>query len=183
MSKPRPMFNRTVKLPLMLIRCVAVMASAMVLLLWFIGVLSVSLSSHAGLTVEAEPGDDVTLCTLEGKYMTFSTTTYLQIRENKGVSSKTPDESEEVGCKSDVFLMLTVVFGVVIVVQTLLMIVQCIRKQQREDSNAGVKEENEEQDGEAVNYAALHVNKRNKGSEKNVTVFTYVIYSSVSNIH
>ncbi|XP_037387195.1 uncharacterized protein LOC108414904 isoform X3 [Pygocentrus nattereri] len=221
MSKPRPMFNRTVKLPLMLIRCVAVMASAMVLLLWFIGVLSVSLSSHAGLTVEAEPGDDVTLwcehsltlssylfwlkqinnsapdyitftlsdsglyycSTLEGKYMTFSTTTYLQIRENKGVSSKTPDESEEVGCKSDVFLMLTVVFGVVIVVQTLLMIVQCIRKQQREDSNAGVKEENEEQDGEAVNYAALHVNKRNKGSEKNVTVFTYVIYSSVSNIH
>ncbi|XP_037387194.1 uncharacterized protein LOC108414904 isoform X2 [Pygocentrus nattereri] len=208
MSKPRPMFNRTVKLPLMLIRCVAVMASAMVLLLWFIGVLSVSLSSHAGLTVEAEPGDDVTLwcehsltlssylfwlkqinnsapdyitckyysvssssskpcnfiaesnrsvmrvnstfssltitavtlsdsglyycSTLEGKYMTFSTTTYLQIRENKGVSSKTPDESEEVGCKSDVFLMLTVVFGVVIVVQTLLMIVQCIRKQQRE---------------------------------------------------
>ncbi|XP_037387197.1 uncharacterized protein LOC108414904 isoform X5 [Pygocentrus nattereri] len=163
MSKPRPMFNRTVKLPLMLIRCVAVMASAMVLLLWFIGLYYCS--------------------TLEGKYMTFSTTTYLQIRENKGVSSKTPDESEEVGCKSDVFLMLTVVFGVVIVVQTLLMIVQCIRKQQREDSNAGVKEENEEQDGEAVNYAALHVNKRNKGSEKNVTVFTYVIYSSVSNIH
>uniref|UniRef100_A0A3B4BNQ4 Ig-like domain-containing protein n=1 Tax=Pygocentrus nattereri TaxID=42514 RepID=A0A3B4BNQ4_PYGNA len=141
------------------------------LLLWGISVLSVSLSSQAGLTVEAEPGDDVTLwcehsltlssylfwlkqtnnsapvciackyysvssssskpcnfiaesnrsvmgvnstfssltitavnlsdsglyycSTLEGKFMIFSTTTYLQIRENKGVSSKTPDESEE----------------------------------------------------------------------------------------
>ncbi|KAL6466075.1 hypothetical protein MHYP_G00262080 [Metynnis hypsauchen] len=95
--------------------------------------------------------------------------------------SETKDQREQhkdVGYKSDVFFMLTVVFGVVTVVQTILMIVQCIRKQRREDSNARVKEENEDQDGEAVNYAALHLNKKNKRPEKNVTVVDpNVIYS------
>uniref|UniRef100_A0A3B4C181 Ig-like domain-containing protein n=1 Tax=Pygocentrus nattereri TaxID=42514 RepID=A0A3B4C181_PYGNA len=38
-----------------------VLVSVMALLLRVISVLSVSLSSQAGLTVEAEPGDDVTL--------------------------------------------------------------------------------------------------------------------------
>ncbi|KAL6466072.1 hypothetical protein MHYP_G00262050 [Metynnis hypsauchen] len=141
-------------------------------------------STFSSLTITAVTHSDSGLyycSTLEGKYMTFSNTTYLQIKE--GISSLAPDESEEVGYKSDVFFMLTVVFGVVTVVQTILMIVQCIRKQRREDSTARVKEENEDQDGEAVNYAALTFNKKNKRPEKNVTVVDpNVIYSSVSNI-
>uniref|UniRef100_A0AAR2JPC1 Ig-like domain-containing protein n=1 Tax=Pygocentrus nattereri TaxID=42514 RepID=A0AAR2JPC1_PYGNA len=260
MSKPRPMFNRTVKLPLMLIRCVAVMASAMVLLLWFIGVLSVSLSSQAGLTVEAESGDDVTLwckhsltksdylfwckhtnnsvpvyiackyyaqssssskscffmtesnrsvmrvnstfssltitavtpsdsglyycSSLEEKYMIFSTTTHLLVRERNQTSSKTEDKSKG-GYSSDVFFRLFLVFGAVIVVLlSALLFLLCIilkyREHRKEDSDPKLKQEKEEQDGETVNYAALHFNKKSTRSPRRVeTEETHVVYSSV----
>uniref|UniRef100_A0AAR2KLQ7 Ig-like domain-containing protein n=1 Tax=Pygocentrus nattereri TaxID=42514 RepID=A0AAR2KLQ7_PYGNA len=199
--------------------------SAMPLLLC---VLSVSLSSQAGLTVEAEPGDDVTLwcehsltradylywlkqtnnsvpvyiackfytlsssdpcyfipesersvmrvnstfssltitavtpsdsglyyCSIQGgQQMIFSTTTYLQIK---------------VDCI--VFLMLAAMFPAVTVILLILLIVQCIRKQQGNGKYSNV-------DDEAVNYAALHF-KKNKRSEKNVTeVDPNVVYSS-----
>ncbi|KAL7836186.1 hypothetical protein AOLI_G00274700 [Acnodon oligacanthus] len=47
------------------------------------------------------------------------------------------------GFTSDVLLMLTVAFGAVTVVLLILLIGQCIRKQQRDDSKTKLKEENE----------------------------------------
>ncbi|XP_036419128.1 uncharacterized protein LOC118802768 isoform X2 [Colossoma macropomum] len=113
--------------------------SAMALLLCSIGVLSVCLSSQAGLTVEAEPGDDVTLWSV---------------------------------CTSNVVPMLVLVFGAVIVVLLSVLLFLLFntlkyRKQHREDSDSKLKQENEEQDGEMMNYVALNFsNKKNRRSHR-----------------
>ncbi|XP_036416503.1 CD226 antigen-like [Colossoma macropomum] len=236
--------------------------SAMALLLCSIGVLSVCLSSQAGLTVEAEPGDDVTLwcqhsltlssyifwlkqtnisvpvytackyysvsssssnscffitesnrsvmsvnsmnssltitavnhsdsglyycSSLEGKYMIFSNTTYLQIRERNEIFSKNTDTATEAVCTANVVTVLVLVFGAVIVVLLsallfLLFIILKYRKQFREDSDSKLKEEKEEQDGEMMNYAALNFsNKKNRRSHRRVEAEDpNIIYSSV----
>uniref|UniRef100_A0A3B4EBN5 Ig-like domain-containing protein n=1 Tax=Pygocentrus nattereri TaxID=42514 RepID=A0A3B4EBN5_PYGNA len=189
--------------------------SAMALLLCGVGVLSVSLSSQAGLTVEAEPGDDVTLwcqysLSLSGyifwfkqtnnsapdriacryysssssssnscffipesnrsvmrvnstfssltitavtlsdsglyycfiqkeQFMTFSTTTRLQIRERNNVTSKKAEQSAEAGCTSNV--VLTLLFGAVIaVLLSALLILIFIRQTDRKDQRDGSAE-------------------------------------------
>ncbi|KAL7836192.1 hypothetical protein AOLI_G00274760 [Acnodon oligacanthus] len=238
--------------------------SVMALLLHVIGVLSVSLSSQAGLTVEAEPGDNVTLwckhsvnksdyvfwckhtnnsvpvfiackyysssssslssarcvlidesnravmrvnstfssltitavtdsdsglyycSSLEDKYMTFFTATYLQIRERKQTTLDNSLDKSKGDCRSDVLFMLVLVFGAVIVVLLsallfLLFIVLKYREQLREDSDSKVKPENEELDGEMMNYAALHFNqKKNRRSHRRVEAEDpHILYSSV----
>ncbi|XP_036419127.1 CD226 antigen-like isoform X1 [Colossoma macropomum] len=222
--------------------------SAMALLLCSIGVLSVCLSSQAGLTVEAEPGDDVTLwcqyslslssylfwfkqtnnsapvfiacryytvsssssnscffitesnrsvmrvnsmnssltitavnhsdsglyycSTQREQFMTFSNTTYLQIRERYNMSFTNADKSTEAVCTSNVVPMLVLVFGAVIVVLLSVLLFLLFntlkyRKQHREDSDSKLKQENEEQDGEMMNYVALNFsNKKNRRSHR-----------------
>ncbi|KAL7836197.1 hypothetical protein AOLI_G00274810 [Acnodon oligacanthus] len=235
--------------------------SVMALLLHVIGVLSVSLSSQAGLTVEAEPGDDVTLwcqhsltradyifwckhtnnsvpvyvgcryysllssssskqcifitesdrsvmgvnstfssltitavnlsdsglyycSSLEDKYMIFSTATHLLVRERSQASSNIEDKSKG-GCRSDVHFMLVLVFGAVIVVLLsallfLLFIVLKYREHCKEDSGPKLEQEKKDQDGETLNYAALHFNKKSRRSDRRVEPEeTHVVYSSV----
>ncbi|KAL7836190.1 hypothetical protein AOLI_G00274740 [Acnodon oligacanthus] len=120
----------------------------------------------------------------EGNYMTFSTTTHLQIRERNNVSSTNAGNTAEDGCTSNVVLML--VFGAVTAVLLsalliLLFIVLKYRKQLREDSGSKLKQENEVIDGEMMNYAALNVsNKKNKRSHRRVEAEDpHIIYSSV----
>ncbi|KAL6466068.1 hypothetical protein MHYP_G00262010 [Metynnis hypsauchen] len=107
---------------------------------------------------------------LEGKYMIFSNTTHLLVRG---------------GYSSDVFFMLVLVFGAVIVVLlSALLFLLCIilkyREHHKEDSGPKRKQEKEDQDGETLNYAALHFNKKNNRSHRRVeTEETHVVYSSV----
>ncbi|KAL6466067.1 hypothetical protein MHYP_G00262000 [Metynnis hypsauchen] len=103
----------------------------MTLLLWGISVLSVSLSSQAGLTVEAEPG--LYYCSsLKGKQMIFRTTTYLQLKERSQISSRHRYNSE--ARSTDVFSILTLVFGAVIAVLLgALLILIFTRQSERKD--------------------------------------------------
>ncbi|KAL7839173.1 hypothetical protein SRHO_G00258310 [Serrasalmus rhombeus] len=104
--------------------------------------------------------------TQKEQFMTFRTTTHLQIRDD---------------CRSE-FFMLVLVFGAVIVVLLsvllfLLFIMLKYRGQLREDSKSKVEDEKE--DGEMMNYAALHFKKNRRSHRRAEAEDPHVVYSSV----
>ncbi|KAI4877477.1 hypothetical protein NFI96_022246 [Prochilodus magdalenae] len=115
-------------------------------------------------------------CVQKEKYLSFSSTTYLQIRVKNIIS--------EAGCTYNVLSML--VFGGVIVVLLsgllfLLFIIQKYRKHHRADFNSTLKNVNEEQDGEIRNYAPLHfsIKKNNRSHRRVGAEYTHILYCSV----
>ncbi|KAL7839180.1 hypothetical protein SRHO_G00258380 [Serrasalmus rhombeus] len=103
-------------------------------------------STFSSLTITAVNHSDSGLyycSSLEGKYMTFSTTTRLQIREGNRISSINPDRPTEESCSPPkVFHLLTLMFGAVIAVLLsalliLIFIKHSERKDQREQQRDG----------------------------------------------
>uniref|UniRef100_A0AAR2KGM0 Immunoglobulin V-set domain-containing protein n=2 Tax=Pygocentrus nattereri TaxID=42514 RepID=A0AAR2KGM0_PYGNA len=117
-------------------------------------------STFSSLTITAVTLSDSGLyycSTLREKYMIFSTTTHLQIRDD---------------CRSE-FFMLVLLSALLF----LLFIMLKYREQLREDSNSKVKEEKE--DGEMMNYAALHFKKNRRSHRRAEAEDLHVVFSSV----
>ncbi|XP_017542667.1 uncharacterized protein LOC108414328 [Pygocentrus nattereri] len=219
-------------------------------------VLSVSLSSQADLTVEAEPGDGVTLwcphkltrseyifwykqgnssvpvllgckqfmpssqpekcyfftendrmvmnvstkntslristvnqsdsglyyCSfMQSDHLIFSSTTELQIRVSPETLPKSSDEAEDCAC-CEVLFKVILVFGAVTVVLLSVLVFVIVKSRKRSTGVTTQAQENEEQDRDSVNYAALQFsNKKNKktGRHADMNADPHIVYSSI----
>ncbi|KAI4893481.1 hypothetical protein NFI96_006758 [Prochilodus magdalenae] len=94
-------------------------------------------SMNSSLTITAVQDSDSGLyyCSrLENKYMIYSPTTYLHIRDRKQIPQRNPDESEGAGSPPEVFTMLTLLFGAMVaVLLSALLILIFIRQSERKD--------------------------------------------------
>ncbi|XP_035381837.1 uncharacterized protein LOC118241296 [Electrophorus electricus] len=126
-------------------------------------------SQNTSLTITAVNHTDTGLyyCgIMQSIHISFSNETYLQVKAH---------------CSSDVFFMLTVVFGVVNVVLSSVLLVLLTRRKHHRATGSNVKHDKEEQDPNSVTYAALQFSDQNtrRVAGHGEVVDTHVVFSSV----